>query len=145
MEEKRMFLVSEEDLRSIMNEMVRETIYEIMRSDRHGDMDDIMTVTDISELIGVDRRNLNGSQKYYLPFDRPEYRTKDGVRGWKRRDVLEHLARRDSDIRKSYEMFQLDSARDEYSKRADMYSAKASYRPESSDGANNCSASHHRR
>lgn len=145
MEEKRMFLVSEEDLRSIMNEMVRETIYEIIRSDRHGDMDDIMTVTDISELIGVDRRNLNGSQKYYLPFDRPEYRTKDGVRGWKRRDVLEHLARRDSDIRKSYEMFQLDSARDEYSKRADMYSAKASYRPESSDGANNCSAIHHRR
>lgn len=145
MEEKRMFLVSEEDLRSIMNEMVRETIYEIMRTDRHGDMDDIMTVTDISELIGVDRRNLNGSQKYYLPFDRPEYRTKDGVRGWKRRDVLEHLARRDSDIRKSYEIFQLDSARDEYSKRADMYSAKASYRPESSDGANSCSASHHRR
>lgn len=145
MEEKRMFLVSEEDLRNIMTELVHETIDELIRTDRHGDMDDIMTVTDISELIGVDRRNLNGSQKYYLPFDRPEYRTKDGVRGWKRRDVLEHLARRDSDIRKSYEMFQLDSVRDEYSKRADMYSAKASYRPESSDGANNCSASHHRR
>lgn len=145
MEEKRMFLVSEEDLRSIMTELVHETVYEIIRTDRHGDMDDIMTVTDISELIGVDRRNLNGSQKYYLPFDRPEYRTKDGVRGWKRRDVLEHLARRDSDIRKSYEIFQLDSARDEYSKRADMYSAKASYRPESSDGANNCSASNNRR
>ena len=106
MEEKRMFLVSEEDLRSIMNEVVHETIHEMIRTDRHGDMDDIMTVTDISELIGVDRRNLNGSQKYYLPFDRPEYRTKDGVRGWKRRDVLEHLARRDSDIRKSYETFQ---------------------------------------
>lgn len=145
MEEKRMFLVSEEDLRTIMTELVHETIDEMIRNDRHGDMDDIMTVTDISELIGVDRRNLNGSQKYYLPFDRPEYRTKDGVRGWKRRDVLEHLARRDSDIRKSYEMFQLDSARDEYSKRADMYSAKASYQPESSDGANNCSASNNRR
>ena len=145
MEEKRIFLVSEEDLRNIMTELVHETIDELIRTDRHGDMDDILTVTDISELIGVDRRNLNGAQKYYLPFDRPEYRTKDGVRGWKRRDVLEHLARRDSDIRKSYEMFQLDSARDEYSKRADMYSAKASYRPESSDGANNCSASHHRR
>ena len=145
MEEKRMFLVSEEDLRNIMNEMVRETINEIIRTDRHGDMDDIMTVTDISELIGVDRRNLNGSQKYYQPFDRPEYRTKDGVRGWKRRDVLEHLARRDSDIRKSYEEFQLESARDEYSKRADMYSAKASHQPESSDGANNCSASNNRR
>ena len=145
MEEKRMFLVSEEDLRSIMTELVHETIHEMIRTDRHGDMDDILTVTDISELIGVDRRNLNGSQKYYLPFDRPEYRTKDGVRGWKRRDVLEHLARRDSDIRKSYETFQLDSARDEYSKRADMYSAKASHQPESSDGASNCSASHHRR
>ena len=145
MEEKRMFLVSEEDLRSIMTELVHKTIDEMIRNDRHGDMDDILTVTDISELIGVDRRNLNGSQKYYLPFDRPEYRTKDGVRGWKRRDVLEHLARRDSDIRKSYEEFQLDSARDEYSKRADMYSAKASHQPESSDGADNCSASHHRR
>ena len=145
MEEKRMFLVSEEDLRVIMTELVHKTIDEMIRNDRHGDMDDIMTVTDISELIGVDRRNLNGSQKYYLPFDRPEYRTKDGVRGWKRRDVLEHLARRDSDIKKSYEEFQLDSARDEYSKRADMYSAKASHQPESSDGAKNSSASHHRR
>ena len=145
MEEKRMFLVSEEDLRSIMTELVHKTIDEMIRNDRHGDMDDILTVTDISELIGVDRRNLNGSQKYYLPFDRPEYRTKDGVRGWKRRDVLEHLARRDSDIRKSYETFQLDSARDEYSKRADMYTAKLTCQPESSDGANKCSASHHRR
>ena len=145
MEEKRMFLVSEEDLRVIMTELVHETIDEMIRNDRHGDMDDILTVTDISELIGVDRRNLNGSQKYYLPFDRPEYRTKDGVRGWKRRDVLEHLARRDSDIRKSYEEFQLDSARDEYSKRADMYTAKLTCQPESSDGANKCSASNHRR
>ena len=145
MEEKRMFLVSEEDLRVIMTELVHETIDEMIRNERHGDMDDILTVTDISELIGVDRRNLNGSQKYYLPFDRPEYRTKDGVRGWKRRDVLEHLARRDSDIRKSYSKFMLESARDEYIKRADMYTAKLTCQPESSDGANKCSASNHRR
>ena len=49
MEEKRMFLVSEEDLRSIMTELVHETIHEMIRTDRHGDMDDILTVTDISE------------------------------------------------------------------------------------------------
>lgn len=61
--------------------------------------DPIMTVTEIGEMIGVDRRNLHGNQKYLLPFTEKEA----GTNGWRRSVVLAHLAHRDRDLKRRYE------------------------------------------
>lgn len=140
MKEKRILVLSEDDLRSIVSEMTMQVVQEIRRPSEHNDMDDIMYVSDIAEMIGIDRRNLHSSQKYYLPFDRPYITGKRGEKGWKRRDVLEHLARRDSDIKKSYQEFCEKSARDEYESNSAIYSAKAMMAETKSDGASNTSA-----
>ena len=125
MQEKKVFILNEDDLREVVSSVVYEVIAEIRKDDPNGDMEEIMTVSDIADLLGIDKRNLNSAQKYYLPFDRPCVKCSRGAKGWKRRDVLEHIARRDCDIKRSYEEFLAGKSRDRYAEKTAMYSAKA--------------------
>ena len=89
--------------------------------------EELMTKTDIANYLGINPRHLmkGAPQAYYCPFDKPMITTTDGKKGWKRSVVMQHLARRDCDIKKAYEEWLETTNQHIYEEMSDTYSSKA--------------------
>ena len=124
MEEHRLIVLSITDLRNIVAEAMKEALQSFESVEQS---DELMTKTDIANYLGINPRNLKkgAPQAYYCPFDKPMITTTDGKKGWKRSVVMQHLARRDCDIKKSYEEWLETTNQHIYEEMSDTYSSKA--------------------
>ena len=124
MEEHRLIVLSITDLRNIVAEAMKEALQSFEPVEQS---DELMTKTDIANYLGINPRNLmkGAPQAYYCPFDKPMITTTDGKKGWKRSVVMQHLARRDCDIKKSYEEWLETTNQHIYEEMSDTYSSKA--------------------
>ena len=124
MEEHRLIVLSITDLRNIVAEAMKEALQSFESVEQS---DELMTKTDIANYLGINPRNLmkGAPQAYYCPFDKPMITTTDGKKGWNRSVVMQHLARRDCDIKKSYEEWLETTNQHIYEEMSDTYSSKA--------------------
>ena len=124
MEEHKLLVLDVSDLRQIIAEAMKEALQSF---DSVEQSEELMTKTDIANYLGINPRNLmkGAPQAYYCPFDKPMITTTDGKKGWKRSVVMQHLARRDCDIKKSYEEWLETTNQHIYEEMSDTYSSKA--------------------
>lgn len=126
MEEHRLLVLDLSDLRKIVADALKEALCSFDVSDDK-DNDYIMSKSDIAKYLGINPKNLmkGAPQAYYCPFDKPMVTTSSGKKGWKKKVVMEHLARRDCDIKKAYELWLEDNSKSIYEEMSDTYSEKA--------------------
>ena len=124
MKEQRFLVLDIEDLRSIVSQALKEALEHF---DGLDSQDEIMTKADIARYLGVSINNIStgAPQAYYVPFDKPMITTSDGKKGWSKSIVMQHLARRDKDIKKSYEDWLANNCKQNYEEMSDIYDAKA--------------------
>ena len=124
MEEHKILVLRIEDLRNIVAEAMKEALQSF---DSVEQSEELMTKTDIANYLGINPKNLmkGAPQAYYCPFDKPMITTTDGKKGWKRSVVMQHLARRDCDIKKAYEEWLETTNQHIYEEMSDTYSSKA--------------------
>ena len=124
MEEHRLIVLNITDLRNIVAEAMKEALQSF---DSIEQSDELMTKTDIANYLGINPKNLmkGAPQAYYVPFDKPMITTTDGKKGWKRSVVIQHLARRDCDIKKAYEEWLERESSSVYREMSDIYSERA--------------------
>ena len=99
-----------EVLEEVLNEAQRGDLREALKEalehyDNIENQDELMTKSDIARHLGISVNNLSQGavQAYYVPFDKPMIVTAKGKKGWTRKVVMEHLARRDKVIKESYQ------------------------------------------
>lgn len=96
-----------DELKMIVRDAIAEALENfggLDNQDNQDNQNEIMSRSDIAKYLGINPKNvMSGSPlAYYVPFDKPMITTKSGKRGWRKSIVMEHLARRDKDIRQSY-------------------------------------------
>lgn len=102
MKEQYIFTLDINDLKIVVREAIKEALENF---DGLDNQEELMTKSDIAKYLGVSLNNISqgAPQAYYVPFDKPMITTTSGKKGWSKKVVLEHLARRDKDIKKDYD------------------------------------------
>lgn len=102
MKEQVLITLDIDDLRVVVREALKEALEHY---DNIENQDELMTKSDIARHLGISVNNLSQGavQAYYVPFDKPMIVTAKGKKGWTRKVVMEHLARRDKVIKESYQ------------------------------------------
>lgn len=102
MKEQVLITLDIDDLREVVREALKEALEHY---DHIENQDELMTKSDIARHLGISVNNLSQGavQAYYVPFDKPMITTAKGKKGWTRKVVMEHLARRDKVIKESYQ------------------------------------------